>query len=206
MTKASSNLLIFGILLIIGVMIPGCGGGGGSSSTYTGPQTGGFSGLVYSEWAYSSLGRGAGRGAKSRLAGAVVSCGGKSVTTDATGYYYIDGLSVGQHSVTVSYPRHTTASFVTVISANTTSNGGTWVFAPTDAESGGIRVESVPSGATIFINNENTEVRTPFIFYRALTGRYMIHVTLAGYNIPASQTITATSGSTATATFILTPQ
>ncbi len=67
---------------------------------------------------------------------------------------------------------------------------------------GRLYVSSEPSGAVIFLNDENTNQRTPFDFGNLNPGVYEVRLTYPGY-LPATRTIEVQAGQTARLRFSL---
>ena len=73
-------------------------------------------------------------------------------------------------------------------------------------EMGQIIITSTPSGASIYLDEANTEQTTPSTLTDIPTGTHTVSVSLSDYtSSPSSQTVTVTSGGTVNAQFDLTP-
>lgn len=195
------NGLILTIVCVMAVLA-GCGGGSGGTAS-----TGNISGYVYVPVGGVSRAAGAPAGYEP-LQGADVACEGITYTTKSNGYYILTGVPAGTNkTVTISKTGYGTITRTGI----TVTAGGTTVATREDTtdglitltSSGSISVTSTPDSATVYIDSKDTGVTTPHTFDGVSPGDHAVRVTLAGYTVPATQTVAVTSGSTSSVSFTL---
>jgi hypothetical protein len=121
-----------------------------------------------------------------------------------TGYttpYTLTNVATGTHKVQVQKSGYATTvtKSVTVVAGSTASVSFTLT-----SSSGSIRVTSTPSGATIYLDDVNTGLTTTSTLTNLAPGTHRVRVMMAGYNTPATKTVTVTIGRTVGVTFSLT--
>lgn len=133
-------------------------------------------------------------------AGAAIYLDGAS--TGSTTPANLLNVAAGTHNVTVLLDDYQPGinESVQVASGATTS-----VHFALSAVAGNLTVTSVPAAAWIWIDGVNTTGQTNTTLTGITPGTYNVTVTKQGYETPANETVTVTSGATGSVTFALTP-
>jgi hypothetical protein len=117
--------------------------------------------------------------------------------------YTLTSVTAGSHTVSVNLTGYEPASqSVSVTTGSTATASFTLVAIPPVTQTGSISVSSAPSGAEISLDGTDTQEVTPYTLTSVAAGSHTVSVNLTGYQ-PASQSVTVTTGSTATADFTL---
>ncbi len=207
-------------VILPALLVAGCGGGSGDRGTLasSGP-TGALSGYIYVPVGAAKVKSGARRivsldrsaavpAGYTILVGATVTCGGRSTTTDVTGYFSLTGVSDGNQTVTVSKTGYQAFTISVSITANTSvdlNETVTVVVSLTPQSAGSIHVTSTPSGAEIYVDGTDTSLTTPATVPNVTTGSHSVYVTKTGYDAPTPETTTVTDGETSNVAFTLSP-
>lgn len=201
--RRSAIITILGCIMI---SIAGCAGGGGSISPASTP-TGNVSGYVYAPVGGAGRAAGAPTGYQP-LQGATVYCDGISDTTDTDGYYLLEGVPTGPNKTV----RITKTGYGTITKTGLSVTAGqTTVATPENStdyimtltSSGSISVSSTPASATIYIDSILTGLTTPHTFEGISPGNHDVYVFLSGYVLPATQTVSVSTGETSSVSFTL---
>ena len=111
----------------------------------------------------------------------------------------LDGIGVGEHTITLRKAGYADAvAEVTIAENETTTLHLDLIEAP-----GSIAVVSMPEGAAIFLDGADTGKLTNALLENVAAGEHTVTVKLAGY-IDASRTVTVTDNETITINFLLT--
>jgi len=146
----------------------------------------------------------------SPIAGATVSDGARTVTTDPSGQYTITGVPQGSYTVTASARGYSTASQVVSVSAGQTatanfalaklpSPGGIAGKITDSADGSAIAGATVTDGARTALSDTNGQ----YIISDVPEGTYSVRASAAGYSA-SSQTASVTAGQTSTVNSALT--
>jgi hypothetical protein len=114
--------------------------------------------------------------------------------------YTLTSVTPGSHTVSVNLTGYEPATQTVSVTAGSTATADFTLAAI--PQTGSISVSSTPSGAEISLDGVDTQNITPYTLTSVATGSHTVSVNLTGYE-PASQSVTVTAGSTATASFTL---
>ncbi len=145
------------------------------------------------------------------LAGATVTTGTKSVTTDSTGHYTLTGVSIGIQAITASKSLYTSGSAQVSVQMRSTVTAPTIQLAPNwGTVSGMVRdlLSATPiAGATISVSGftATSDATGQYILAKVPTGSQTFFASASGY-VTISQIGIVTLGSTLTLNFTMSPQ
>ena len=114
----------------------------------------------------------------------------------------LSGLDTGTYNVTIMLYDYETAINDTV---TVTDDATTPVFFNLVHQTGGLQINSTPSGAMVYLNGTDTNKLTNVTLVGKPVGTYNVTVELAGYD-SASRTVTLSKDETEDVCFIFTPQ
>lgn len=134
------------------------------------------------------------------VAGASVSIGTQTLTTDSTGLATFR-VNQGQVYVTVSKSGYNTITDTQLIYSDDTLN---YYMVASGAATGSIAFVSVPSAAEIFLDDTDQNQKTPITLTNVPAGDHTFTLKLAGYN-DATGTVTVLGGSTENVYVSMTP-
>jgi len=143
------------------------------------------------------------------IAGAAVTDGTRSATSDANGGYSIANVPAGTYAVTATASGHNSASQSVQVTAGQTSTANFALSPPPGAIAGTVR--DAATGATIAgaavtdgTRSATTNASGGYSIANVSAGTYTVTATASGYN-SASQSVQVTAGQTSTANFALSP-
>jgi hypothetical protein len=115
----------------------------------------------------------------------------------------ITNVPVGNHEVYVTLSGHIIPDAKTVVVELNDKVNVHFILKSEASDYGSIMVTSAPSGATIFIDGENTGKFTPNTVTEVPVGSHEVYVTITGYTTPGTATVNVFSEVKANIHFIL---
>jgi len=140
------------------------------------------------------------------VAGAIVSAGTRTVSTNSEGYFLLQQVPTSVTQLTISKTGFVSKSVPISLVANQTVNistRGSTSLLLTRQDAGNLEVTSVPSGAKITLNGNATNSLTPHTFVGIASGDYRVGVFLHGY-FTSYRDVSVSSTSVAKVNFALT--
>ena len=113
----------------------------------------------------------------------------------------LKNLAVGTYKITLKYPKYNDTSFYSVVYQNTTTSENITLTKMLDY--GDLYIQSDPSGAAIYIDNNNTGQSTPDTIKHLVVGSHNVTLKLNGY-FNASATVNIEKGSVTSKSLTLT--